>query len=74
MATAAEVLKEAEDRVSRFLNGVESEGCSVSIHQPIPPASRLARLVMLKMLRSEMPHQSTQIPAIEAEIAKELKK
>lgn len=74
MATAAEVLKEAEDRVSRFLNGAQKESCWISLHPAVPAATQLAKLLMLKYLRLEMPHQSTQISAIETEVARELKK
>lgn len=74
MATAAEVLKEAEDRVSRFVNGLEAENCTISMHPAVPAASRLSKLLMLKMLRLEMPYQSTEPAALEWSIARELKK
>ena len=61
-------LQEAEDYVSMFLNGAK---CVITNHEP---ATTLHKLIMLKMLRLDMPHQSTNLKDLDAAIAKEAKK
>ena len=56
--------KAAEDAVSLFLNG---GNCTKTLHEP---ASDEAKLVMLKQIRLELPHQSTAISEIEKAILK----
>ena len=55
-------LKDAEDRVSLFING---GSCMTTKHEE---ASELDKLVMLKMLRMEFPHLSMSIASIESAI------
>jgi len=62
------LLKEAEDYVALFLNG---GGCHKTVHEA---ATDLQKLILLKQLRLEMPHQSTQISDLDAAIRKALKK
>ena len=61
-------LQEAEDYVSQFLNGAK---CTITNHEP---ATTLHKLIMLKMLRLDMPHQSTNLKDLDLAIAKEAKK
>lgn len=68
LATArAKTLKDAEDRVSSFLNG---GSCSLTTH---PAATELEKLIMFKQLRLDMTHQGTQLHDLEASIGKLLK-
>jgi len=57
----------AEDVVSRFLNGAP---CSLNPHLPM---TELEKLVMLKALRLEFPHQSTNLNELEWAIRKAAK-
>ena len=61
-------LQLAEDEVSRFLNG---GNCTTTAHVS---AGRLVKLVMLKMLRLDMPHVSMQLQSLEHEIREEAKR
>lgn len=63
-----DITKTAEDAVSRWLNG---GNCTTTSHIA---ASTLEKLLMLKFLRMDMPHQSTQISDLEAAIKKEATK
>jgi len=60
-------LKEAETHVALWLNG---GGCQTTMHNA---ATDLEKLVMLKMLRLELPHQSTQLAELDAAIRKATK-
>ena len=64
----AEDVKVEEDGVALWLNG---GGCTKTTHDG---ATELQKLIMLKMLRMDMPHQSTQIKDIERAIALAAKK
>ena len=64
----ADDVKVEEDGVALWLNG---GGCQTTTHEG---ATQLQKLVMLKMLRLDMPHQSTQIKDIERAIAIAAKK
>lgn len=62
----------AEDKASIFLNGTpEGETCSLSRHSE---ATRLEKLVLLRALKIEFPHQSTNVFDLELAIRKESKK
>ena len=60
-------LSKAENTVNRFLNGAP---CSLNPHLPM---SDLEKLIMLKMLRLELPHQSTNLNELEWAIRKAAK-
>jgi hypothetical protein len=66
-APPATPLKEAEDYVALFLNG---GACTNHTHDA---ATDLHKLILLKQLRLEMPHQSTNIKDLDAAIRKALK-
>ena len=68
MVKSEEILKAAEDNVSLFLNG---GGCNKTTHEG---ATEVEKLLMLKMLRMEFPHISTQVYVLEYLIRCELKK
>ena len=60
-------LKEAEDHVALFLNGGV---CTKHNHDG---ATDLQKLIILKQLRIEMPHQSMQLSELDAAIRKATK-
>ena len=61
-------LKEAETRVALWLHGGD---CTIRNHDA---ATVLEKLIALKMLRMEFPHQSTQVAELDRAIEKEAKK
>lgn len=67
-APQATPLQVAETVVERYLNGAP---CSLNPH---PPMTDLEKLIMLKMLRLEFPHQSTALSEIESAIWKHVRK
>jgi hypothetical protein len=69
-----EKLTEAEDYVLGMINGHESGGekkCSASWHRSM---TKLEKLITLKMLRLELPHQGTSPAELDSAIRKELKR
>ena len=54
-----ELVKAEEDQVALFLNGGP---CTKTVHEG---ASELQKLMMLKMLRLDMPHQSTSVTELD---------
>ena len=48
----ADLLKDAEDRVSQILNGGK---CTTSEHEPL---TLLEKMILLRALKIEFPHQS----------------
>ena len=79
MADRATLLKAAEDRIALWFSGGQcgTKHAATSEHCDKPqwqPATQLEKLVLLRMLRLDMPHQSSHPNAIEAEIRNELKR
>lgn len=61
-------LQAAEGAVAQFLNGGRC------VHSQHPEASQLMKLIMLKQLRIEMPHQGTNPADLDIAIRREVKK
>lgn len=58
--------KNAEDRVSQFLNG---GNCTITMH---PSATLLDKLLMLKQIRLDLRYQSCDLAELESAIKREL--
>ena len=70
-AKPTNLLRAAEDKASDVLNGTaEGSTCTISRH---PAATLLEKLVLMRALKIEFPHQSTNIVDLEIAIRKQIR-